>query len=254
MSGIDLKLEVELDALNRNVAALAAMTKKTAAETVKTITVWALQTGAKETPQVGERAKTRDGRKITTKREILRAVRRYRRNVEELAVGEKPSAPGDKALFLIQRPRNRRPIGKTGGRKFWSFESLAEAKAHQEITYRGIGKAGFWSQFPALGLPVPKGYAKQMHLMNVPGIAMTVVNLSAEAPAISVSNTVRGISGYLGGARLDNLIVSRINNRIGGYAKTQARKLATFKRAGGVVWDRESETYQDIDSENILPF
>ena len=251
---IDLKMDVELDALNRNTAALAAMTRKTAAETVKTISVWALQTGAKETPQVGERARTRTGRKITTKREILQAVRRYRHGVEQLAVGEKPSAPGDKALYLIARPRNRRPIGKSGGRKFWTFESMQAARAHQMITYRGIGKAGFWSQFQALGQPVPKAYAKQSHLASVPGISLTVVRLDASAPVISVSNTVRGIANYLGGSRLDRLIVSRINNRIGGLAKTQARRLAAFKRAGGVVWNQESETYEDIDSENILPF
>ena len=251
---IDAKMEVELDALNRNTRALAAMTRKSAAETVKTISVWALQTGAKETPQVGSRAKTRAGRRITTKREIVQAVRRYRHGVEELAVGEKPHAPGDKALFLIRRPRNRRPIGNTGGRSWWTFESLSAAKAHQQITYRGIGKAGFWSQFPALGVPVPKTYAKQLYLANTPGISMTVVNLDAAAPAISVSNTVRGISSYLGGARLDNLIVSRINNRIGAFARTQARRLADFKRAGGVVWNQESGAYQDIDPENILPF
>ena len=251
---MNLTMDVELDALNRNVRALAAMTKKTSKQAVLEISVWALQTGAKETPQVGDFARTRNGRKITTKREIVRAVRRYRHGVEELALDARPEAPGDKALFLIHRPRYRRPIGKTGGRNWWTFESLAAARAHQAITYRGIGKAGFWTQFPSLGKSVPKSYSGQMQLMNVPGISMTVVNLSAEAPAISVTNSVRGIANYLGGTRLDQLIVSRINNRIGGFAKTAARRLAAFKRAGGVVWDQENEVYDSIDRENLLPF
>lgn len=249
-----LGMDVELDALNRNVAALAAMTKKTSRRAVLDISIWALQTGAKETPQTGDFARTRNGKKITTKREIVRAVRRYRHGVEELAIDARPEAPGDKALFLIHRPRYRRPIGKTAGRKWWTFETLAAARAHQAITYRGIGKAGFWTQFPALGKSVPKGYSKQLELMNVPGIAMTVVNLSVEAPAISVTNSVRGIANYLGGTRLDQLIVSRINNRIAGYAKTAARRLAAFKRAGGVVWDQENQVYDSIDRDNILPF
>ena len=251
---MDIRMEVELDALNRNVAALSAMTKKTARDTVRTISVWCLQTGARETPQVGYRAKTRAGRPLTTKREIIDAVRRYRNGVEELAIGEKPSAPGDKALYLIKRPPFRRSVGKSGGRAWWTFETKEEARAHQRITYRGIGKAGFWLQYPALGEPVPKSYAKQMYLASVPGITMTVVNLDVAAPAISVTNSVRGIANYLGGTRLDRLIVSRVNNRVAGFAKTQAKRLAAFKRAGGVVWNQETETYEDIDRENILPF
>lgn len=240
---MNITLECEIDALNRNIAALSAMTGKTARESVRAASVMILQSGANMAPQAKK-----------ANRDILRAVRRYRRNVEELAINARPEAPGDKALFLIRRPRHRKPISRSGDRKFWVFETMAAARDHRAITFRGIGKAGFWSQFPALGKEIPKGYLKTAFLADVPGIRSTTVKLDEFVPTITVTNSVRGISDYV--RDFEHAILLKVNNRIAGMAKANEKKLAAFRRAGGVAWNDSAQAYEELETEvqGELPF
>lgn len=229
-NGIKLKLDVELDAFRRNMTAYQVMTGKTASETVRDISIMVLQTGAN----------AKKGSEIIpiapANRDVLQMVRRYRHGQEELVQNATPEAPGDKALFLIPRPDRRRPIGKTGGRKFWTFENAREAREHRRITYRGVGRAGFWSQFPALGVPVPKTVpAKQAFLENVPGIKSTVVRLDDPMPTITVTNSSVAVQ-RLADAKTP-YILSKVTNRIAGIAKANKKKyLAGFRAAGGVAY------------------
>ena len=124
MSGPKLKIECETSALLNNMAALSAMTGKTAHDSVVEVSTWILQSGANLAEQAPRL------------RKIEPAVRRYRHGVEELVLGGAVEAPGDKMLYLIRRPRNRRPLSKSGDRRNWVFETMRAAKAHQRITYR----------------------------------------------------------------------------------------------------------------------
>lgn len=223
--GVKLKMDVELDALNRNVAALAAMTKKTASAAVRDTAVMVLQAGANLTPQAK-----------TARRPVLKTVRRYRHGIEELVQGARPEAPGDKALWMIPRPSRRRPISKSGDRRFWVFETAEAAREHQPITFRGIGKAGFWAQLPALGKPVPGKYAKTGYLADVPGIKETTADLNRMIPVVAVRN--RSVSIQRRAESLTTLIISKVNNRIAGMARSSEQRLAAFKAAGGVAWQQ----------------
>ena len=223
-------MDVELDAFNRNITALAAMTKKTAHDAVREAAVITVQAGAKVIPQAPKN------------RKIIRAVRRYRRGMEELVRGGRPQAPGDRLLFMIPRPRNRRPIAKSGDRRFWVFETMEQAQDHRAITFRGIGKAGFWSMLPVLGGRVSKTYAANSFLADVPGISSAEIDLQGMTPTITVRNTVRAVSG-LAQMKLP-YILSRANNRIAGMAKRSEDRLARFREAGGVSYNRESESYE----------
>jgi hypothetical protein len=239
-----LSLSVESEAFRRNIAALQAMTRKSAHATVRDASIMVLQSAAKMTPQT-KRAK----------RTITKAVRRFRHGVEELVIGGRPTAPGDKPLFLIDRPRYRRPISKSGDRRVWVFETMQAARDHQAITFRGIGKAGFWSQFPALGKPIPKGYQKVEFLASVPGIASNSVRLDAMTPTVRLTNSVRGIDRYLDA--FEPRILSAVTNRIAGMAKANEKKLERFRDAGGVSFDKETNSYsgmEDMDDELDLPF
>jgi hypothetical protein len=225
-----LKMTVELDAFRRNIAAYQVMTGKTAAETVRDVSLMVLQTGANS---------TKSGAIIPiapAKRDVLQYVRRYRHGVEELVQGARPEAPGDKPLWLIPRPSRRRPIGKTGGHKFWTFESAREAREHASITYRGVGRAGFWAQYPALGENVPKKVpAKQLHLAGIPGLTLTVSRLDDPEPTVTVSNRSVAVQ-RLADAKTP-YILSRVTNRIAGIAKANKKLyLSGFKAAGGVVY------------------
>lgn len=229
-NGVKLKLDVELAAFRRNVTAYQVMTGKTAAETVRDVSLMVLQTGAqsKKSSAVIPIA--------PAKRDVLQYVRRYRRGVEELVRDAKPEAPGDQAMWLIPRPSRRRPIGKTGGRKFWTFENAREARAHAAITYRGVGRAGFWAQFPALGADIPRGIpAKQQALANIPGLTLTVSRLEDAEPTVTVSNRSVAVQ-RLADAKTP-YILSRVTNRIAGIAKANKKRyLSGFRAAGGVVY------------------
>lgn len=228
--GVKLKMDVELEAFLANVDAYQAMTKKTASDTVRDIGVMVLQTGAKLTP----RAKSAN-------RDILRAVRRYRHGVEELARNARPEAPGDRAMFLIPRPQRRRPIAKSGDRRFWVFDTLQQAREHQKITYRGVGKAGFWAQLPALGKSVPRTYASVEFLASVPGLKFTDVKLDEASPVITVTNSSVAIQRRA--ESLKPLILSKVTNRVAGMANANKKKyFERFKAAGGVVW-RQAGTF-----------
>ena len=232
MSGIKLDIEAETSALLLNIAALQAMTRKSAQETVRTVSVWILQAGAAKTKQ------------SPANRKIKKVVRRFRHGLEELVEGARVEAPGDQMLWMIRRPRHRRGISKTGGRSWWVFETAAAAREHKKITYQGIGKAGFWAQLPALGKPIPKGFSKKSFLATTPGICSTEVQLDAPAPAITVTNSVRDIARQLeDGGGLEAYILSSVNNRIAGYAKSNEKKLQAFRQAGGVAWDDETHEY-----------
>ena len=234
MSGIKLNMETEIDALRANVTALQAMTKKTAQQCVRETSVMVLQTGANLTPQA-KRAR----------REVIRAVRRYRHGVEELARGARPEAPGDKALFLIARPRGRKPIAKSGDRRFWTFETAAAAKDHTEITFRGVGKAGWWSQLPSLGKPVPGKYAKVAYMADLPGLKSSSVKLEELIPVVTLVNKASSIQRRADSIR--TLILSKVTGRIAGMAKANERRLAAFRQAGGVVWDEASREYTPME-------
>jgi len=237
MSGVKLKMDVELDALNRNVAALAAMTKKTASAAVRDTAVMVLQAGANLTPAAGDLMKSRGAAMARRgKRDIISVVRRYRHGIEELVQGARPEAPGDKQLWMIPRPSRRRPISKSGDRRFWVFETAAAAREHQPITFRGIGKAGFWAQLPALGKPIPGKYAKTGYLADVPGIKETTGDLNRMIPVVTVRN--RSVSIQRRAESLTTLILSKANNRIAGMARSSEQRLAAFKAAGGVVWQQ----------------
>ena len=228
--GIKLKLDVELAAFEANVRAYQAMTRKTAAETVRDISVMVLQTGAnpKKSQAVIPIA--------PANRDVLQMVRRYRHGVEELVPNARPEAPGDKALWLIKRPARRRPIAKSGDRRWWTFESAAEAKRHKKITYRGVGRAGFWAQFPALGVSMPDNIpAKQAFLAGIPGLTLTVVRLEDEKPSITVSN--RSVAVQRLAAAKTPYILSKVTNRIAGMARANKREyFGAFKQAGGVKY------------------
>ena len=237
--GVKLKLDVELAAFQVNMAAYQKMTRKSSAETVRDVSIMVLQTGAKEIPAAGDAmlgsSKTARAAK-RGRRDVIQAVRRYRRGIEELVQGGRPEAPGDKALWLIPRPERRRPIGKTGGRRYWTFENAAEAKAHSVITFRGVGKAGFWSQFPALDRSIPKTYAKNAFLADVPGLKITTVRLDDPMPSITVTN--RSIAVQRLAEQKTPYILSRVTNRIAGIARANKKKYFSFKQAGGVVWTK----------------
>lgn len=223
--GVKLKMSVELEALRRNATALAVMTKQTAADTVRDISVMVLQSGANVIPQ------------SKRNRDVISAVRRYRHGVEELVKGAKKEAPGDKALWLIPRPSRRPPIGKSGGRKFWAFESASAARQHKRITYQGIGKAGFWAQLPALGVSVPGKYARYASLAQVQGICSTQIRLEDPMPTITVTNSAVSIQRLADSKRA--FILSKVNNKIAGMALARKKKnLEAFKAGGGVVWRR----------------
>ena len=224
-----LNLNVEMEAFRKNVTAYQVMTQKTAAETVRDVSLMVLQTGA-------------NSKKATaiipiapTKRDVLQYVRRYRHGVEELVQGVKPEAPGDKALWLIPRPARRRSIGKTGGRKFWTFENAKDAREHAKITYRGVGRAGFWAQYPALGEPIPKGVGRMAFLGNIPGLTLTVSRLEDQQPTVTVTNRSVAVQ-RLADAKTP-YILSRVTNRIAGIAKANKKRyFAGFKAAGGVLY------------------
>ena len=147
----------------------------------------------------------------------------------------KPEAPGDKALWLIPRPSRRPPIGKTGGRKFWTFEHAREAREHAKITYRGVGRAGFWAQYPALGEPIPRNVGSRAFLANIPGLTLTVNRLEDAAPTVTVTNRSVAVQ-RLADAKTP-YILSRVTNRIAGIAKANKKKyLSGFRAAGGVVY------------------
>ena len=129
-----LHMDVETEALERNIAALAAMTRKTAHQCVRDTSVMVLQAGANLTPTPPPPPNSK--RRPSNKRDVIRAVRRYRRGVEELVRGGRIEAPGDKLLWMIARPPGRRPISRTGDRRFWVFETAQAAREHQAITYR----------------------------------------------------------------------------------------------------------------------
>ena len=229
-NGVKLKMAVELAAFQANVKAYQAMTRKTATETVRDISVMILQTGANQ----------KKGQAIIpiapTNRDVLQMVRRYRHGQEELVKNARPEAPGDKALWLIKRPARRRPISKSGDRRWWTFENAAEARRHKKITYRGVGRAGFWVQYPALAVNMPKGIpAKQAFLASIPGLAFTAVKLDAPMPTITVSNRSVAVS-RLADAKTP-YILSKVTNRISGMAQANKRKyFGAFKESGGVVW------------------
>ena len=224
-----LKMSVEMDAFRKNIAAYQVMTQKTAAETVRDVSIMVLQAGAN----------SRKGSAIIpiapAKRDVLQYVRRYRHGVEELVQNARPEAPGDKALWLIPRPARRRPIGKTGGRKFWTFENAREARQHARITYRGVGRAGFWAQFPSLGEPIPKGVGRMAFLANIPGLTLTVNRLEDAEPTVTVTNRSVAVQ-RLADAKTP-YILSRVTNRIAGIAKANRKRyLSGFRAAGGVVY------------------
>lgn len=231
---MSLSIELESEAFYLNMGALQAMTRKTARESVRAASVMILQSGAKTVPQAE-----------ISKRKIVRAVRRYRRGAEELAIDARPEAPGDKALFLIARPRNRRPIGKSAGRKWWTFETLRAAKDHTKVTYRGVVKAGFWSQYPALGKAVPAGYAKKSFLADVPGLKQTDLRLDDLVPEITVTNRSTAI-GFERSDFWKKSILSSVNNRIAGMAKSSEKRLAAFRSAGGVAFDEHAQAYNPL--------
>lgn len=240
-NGIKLKLDVELAALQVNLAAYHAMTRKTARETVRDVSSMVLQTGANEIPAAGDAMlggskSARSARR--GKRDIVACVRRYRHGVEELVQGARPEAPGDKALWLIKRPDRRRPISRSGDRRWWSFESLEAAKQHQSITYRGVGKSGFWAQFPSIGRKIPGKYLKYSPLASVPGLKATSVRLDDPMPTITVSNRSVAI-GTLADAKTP-YILSKVTARIAGMAlASKKRCFEAFKQAGGVVWRQQ---------------
>lgn len=234
-----IDMSVDTDALRRNVAALSAMTRRAARESVREASVMVVQTGGKS----GKEAIIPQAAKAN--REIVRAVRRYRHGIEELAIDARPEAPGDKALYLIARPKGRRPIGKSGGRKWWTFEREDEARAHRRITFRGVARAGFWAQLPALGRPIPAGRASVAYLADVPGLTETAVRLDSDVPAVTVTNKSTAI-GLEKAPHWQKAILMRVNNRIAGMAKSNADRLAAFRRAGGVAWSEPDQAYTEI--------
>lgn len=233
MPGIKLNIDCETSALNNNIAALMAMTRKTAHDTVVEVSAWILQSGANLADQAPKN------------RKIEPAVRRFRHGMEELVMGGRPEAPGDKMLYLIRRPRYRRPISRSGDRRNWVFETRAAAKAHQPITFRGIGKAGFWSQLPRIGKAVPNKYSGQSYLADVPGISSTIVQLQDMIPQITTTNSVRDIARRMDGG-LAAYILSKVNNRISGMARSSEKRLAAFRRAGGVAWNEAEQEYEEL--------
>lgn len=230
-----LNLNVEMDAFRRNVTAYQVMTRKTAAETVRDVSLMVLQTGANS-------SKTGFIIPIAPRnRDVLKYVRRYRHGVEELVRNAVPEAPGDQALWLIPRPSRRRPIGKTGGRKFWTFEKAKDARAHARITYRGVGRAGFWAQYPALGEPVPKNVGRMAFLAGIPGLTLTVNRLEDLQPTVTVTN--RSVAIQRLAEEKTPYILSRVTNRIVGTARANKKRyLSGFKAGGGVTYRTYRQT------------
>lgn len=231
--GVKLKMDVELEAFLANVDAYQAMTKKTASDTVRDIAKMIIQAGA----QKKKRSEVLPIAPLN--RTIIKAVRRYRHGVEELAMNARPEAPGDRAMFLIPRPERRRPIAKSGDRRFWVFDTLQKAKDHQKITNRGVGRAGFWAQLPALGYRFPAGV--NLALADIPGIAVTDVHLNDPLPSITVTNSSVAIQRL---AEFKTpLILSKVTNRVAGMANANKKKyFERFKAAGGVMW-RQAGTF-----------
>ena len=249
-NGLKLKLDVELAAFHVNMAAYQKMTRKTSAETVRDVANMVLQTGAKEIPAAGDAMRGASKAASAAKRgnrEIIACVRRYRHGIEELVQGARPEAPGDKALWLIRRPDRRRSISKSGDRRWWTFESAAEANRHKRITYRGVGKAGFWAQFPSIGKKIPNMYLRYSPLASVSGLSVTTVRLDAAMPTITVSNRSVAVS-RLADAKTP-YILSKVTNRIAGIAKANKKKYLAFTQAGGVVWSQGGSVNGDAFGE-----
>ena len=232
------RVDIELEAFNRNVTALAAMMKRTAAQSVRDSAVMILQTGANVFPQYPEKKRPK-----TNKREVVRVVRRYRHGIEELAQNASIEAPGDKYLWLIARPRNRRSISRGGDRRWWVFETKEAAMEHRTVNFQGVAKAGFWSQLPALGKPIPGKYARFEHLLSVPGLKSTTGSLQASAPSVTLVNRSTAIGSSYAQSK-KQLILSTVNNRIAGMTKQSAEHLARFREAGGVAWNEGAQAYE----------
>ena len=224
-------INTETAAFERNVTALAAMTKRTAARSVRDAAVMVLQAGANIMPQYPKK-----------NRDVVRFVRRYRRGVEELVQDARIEAPGDKYLWMIRRPRNRRPIARSGDRKWWVFESKEAAQQHRAVNFRGIAKAGFWAQLPALGKAIPAKYARFEHLLSVPGLKSTTGRLDGATPSVTLVNRSTAIGSFA--SAMKGKILERVNNRIAGMTKQSAEHLARFREAGGVAWNQETQAYE----------
>ena len=224
-------VNTETEAFERNITALAAMTKRTAAQSVRDGAVMVLQAGANIMPQHPKK-----------NRDVLRFVRRYRHGVEELIRDGRVEAPGDKLLWMIRRPRNRRPISRSGDRRWWVFETKEAAMEHRAINFQGVAKAGFWSQLPALGKPIPGKYARFEHLLSVPGLKQTTGELDSMTPSVTLVNKSTAIGSFA--SAMKGKILERVNNRIAGMTKQSAEHLARFREAGGVAWNQETQAYE----------
>ena len=224
-------VNTETEAFERNITALAAMTKRTAAQSVRDAAVMVLQAGANIMPQHPKK-----------NRDVIRFVRRYRHGVEELVQDARIEAPGDKYLWMIRRPRNRRPIARSGDRKWWVFETKEAAQQHRAVNFQGVAKAGFWAQLPALGKAIPAKYARFEHLLSVPGLKSTTGRLDGAAPSVTLVNRSTAIGSFA--SDMKGKILERVNNRIAGMTKQSAEHLARFREAGGVAWNQETQTYE----------
>jgi hypothetical protein len=223
-------IRVETQMLERNVTALSAALKKNAAEVVRDVAVMVLQSGANVIPQTKK-----------ANRDVVKMVRRYRHGVEELVRGGRVEAPGDRMLYLIARPPHRKPISRSGDRRWWTFESEEAAREHRAITFRGVAKAGFWSQFPALGRPVPGKYSSTAFLADLPGLSSTTGSLNSSTPVINLVNRSKAIRDK---NWKKGLILSKVNNRIAGMVRGRADRLARFRAAGGLAWTMQESDYE----------
>ena len=224
-------VNTETAAFERNITALAAMTKRTAAQSVRDGAVMVLQAGANIMPQHPKK-----------NRDVVRFVRRYRHGVEELVQDARIEAPGDKYLWMIRRPRNRRPIARSGDRKWWVFETKEAAQQHRAVNFQGVAKAGFWSQLPALGKAIPAKYARFEHLMSVAGLKQTTGKLDGMMPSVTLVNQSTAIGSFA--SAMKGKILERVNNRIAGMTKQSAEHLARFREAGGVAWNEGAQAYE----------
>lgn len=224
-------VNTETAAFERNITALAAMTKRTAAQSVRDGAVMVLQAGANIMPQHPKK-----------NRDVVRFVRRYRHGVEELVRDGRIEAPGDKYLWMIRRPRNRHAISRSGERRWWVFETKEAAMEHRAINFQGVAKAGFWSQLPALGKAIPAKYARFEHLLSVPGLKSTTGKLDGMTPSVTLVNRSTAIGSFA--SAMKGKILERVNNRIAGITKRGEQYLARFREAGGVAWNQETQAYE----------
>lgn len=241
--GNPISLAVNTDAFRRNLNAIIAIGGWTAQTAAHDVSVMILRSGAAHM------------RQAPRNRKIIAVTKRFRRGMLELVEGKAVSAPGDKVMYLVPIPRVHKhsrisaphEVLSFGKNQCWAFDREADAKRYRAITYSGIGRAGWWQMFPALGEPIPGRYQKSnFDKLNSERVSEAVVNLSAKKPGVILRNRARAIGGLAESekAYITGLVANRMVNYARSLKADAVEAMREFRRAGGVRW-RKSKVHPE---------